>query len=670
MTLRLDHTTPEPSIEYIRRGQIIEAAIVTISELGYMNTTLLQIARRGHVSAALISHYFQDKNGLMQEVFRRLVWRVQRSTRQRLGQAKTPYERVEAVIDANLTPEEFDHHSSVAWLAFWGQVVHVPAFRRIQSIYQARMLSTLSHALREIVPLADVRKTAIAIAALIDGIWLRSTLSDGSENNSASARLMVRDMANVILAARAKAAPAPLPPLPATIRNFINGGTQQTGNARSVALYNPATTATLARLEQAGKNEIDQAISASQSALAVWSRHSGAERGRILAHVAKLVREHATMLARLHALETGQAARITRETDILPGADWLDYLAAAAVLNAGAPDTQNSVLVAPTSYQPLGILLETGDGFYPFQNACRKIASALAFGNTLLFNTATQPVCMVMELAKLCTQAGVPDGVLNILHGPRELTLAPYQHAVLKTPPHPRTPKSSRPVRASFLVLKDADAAKVTRVILEALLRPEGQRGLRVFADPAIQTSLLTDLKQSLEHMIIGDPTDDKTDLGCLMSNAQRLAFQAHIKAATLEGATLLAGGTPAPGYHDRFMRPALLFIGCDPRLIPATPPEGPVIYLLNFTPDDVPQMLPALEDSCGPVCLFAKDLADAHALATRLPTETCLINPSAIPVGLMACDSLSWLEPGGPRSLIMRYSRPKTIYAPMAGSL
>lgn len=668
MTISLDHATSEPPIEYIRRSQIIEAAIITISELGYINTTLLQIARRGNVSAALISHYFQDKNGLMQEVFRRLVWRVQRSTRQRLAQAKTPRERVEAVIDANLTPEEFDHHSSVAWLAFWGQVVHVPAFRRIQSIYQARMLSTLSHALRRIVPLADVRKTATAIAALIDGIWLRSTLSAGNENDSFSARIMVRDMADVILAAKVKPVPASAPLFPTILHNFINGAAYHTSNPKTVTLYNPANGAPLAQLERAGESEVDQAILAAQSGLNAWAHLSGAERGRILTRIAGLLKDHAVTLARLHALETGQAARAAKDTDILPGAAWLEYLSAIAVVNAGAPDISPIGFLEQSGRQPLGIVLEDSDDFYPFQNACRKITAALACGNAIIFNTAGRPVCLVLELAKLCKEAGVPDGLLNILHGQKTLTLAPHQHNALKIPAPVRSVEPCRPGDlVSFLVLEDADPVSAAQVILEAVLRPEGQRGLLVFAAPAIQTRLLLELKEGMERIVIGDPADDKTELGCLMSEAHRQAFQAHLKAATMAGATLLAGGVREPGGCDQFIAPALLLVGRAPDLIPPTLPEGPVVYLLSLTAEHEARPPLTITGAKGAVCIFTADLKRAHDLAARLSVEICLINPSSLPPGLVASRLSPGLEPEGYFAAISRYSRAKTIYTSMA---
>lgn len=668
MTISLDHATPEPPIEYIRRSQIIEAAIVTISELGYVNTTLLQIARRGNVSAALISHYFQDKNGLMQEVFRRLVWRVQRSTRQRLAQAKTPRERVEAVIDANLTPEEFDHHSSVAWLAFWGQVVHVPAFRRIQSIYQARMLSTLSHALRKIVPLAEVRKTATAIAALIDGIWLRSTLSDGNENDSLSARIMVRDMADVILAARVKQVPASMPLFPTILHNFIKGVAYQSSNPRTVTLYNPATGAPLAQLERAGESEVDQAILAAQSGFNAWAHLSGAVRGRVLARIAVLVKDNAVTLARLHALETGQAIRVTKDSDILPGAAWLEYLSAIAVVNAGAPDIPPIGFLEQSGRQPLGIVLEDSDDFYPFQNACRKITAALACGNAIIFNTAGRSVCLVLELAKLCKEAGVPDGLLNILHGQKTLTLAPHQQNALKIPP---STQALEPCGlgglVSFLVLEDADPVSAARVILEAVLRPEGQRGLLVFAAPAIQTRLLLELKESLKRIVIGDPMDDKTELGCLMSKTHRQAFQAHLKAATMAGATLLAGGVFELDGCDQFIAPALLFVGCASHLIPSTQPQGPVVYLLSFTAEHETCPPLTITGAKGAICIFDADIKRAHDLAVRLSVETCLINPSSLPPGLVASRLSHGLEPDGCLAAISRYSRAKTIYTSMA---
>src|SRR5579872_888074 len=130
--------------EEARRQQLIEVTIDSLAEVGYVGSTLAQIAQRAGVSPGLVAHYFGDKDGLLAAAFRSLARRVGESVRTRLRAARTPIERVQAVIDAHLCPEEFDRRTSTAWLAFWGQVLHVPALKRVQRIYQRRAISNLA----------------------------------------------------------------------------------------------------------------------------------------------------------------------------------------------------------------------------------------------------------------------------------------------------------------------------------------------------------------------------------------------------------------------------------------------------------------------------------------------------------------------------------------------
>src|SRR6202522_179581 len=163
--------------EESRRSQLVEVTIDSLAEVGFMGTTLAQIAGRAGVSPGLVAHYFGDKDGLLDAAFRSLARRVGDQVRARLRQVSTPRGRIQAVIDANLAPEEFEQRTGSAWLAFWGQVLHVKSLKRVQSAYQQRMLSNLRSSLRKLVPPDEARSLAAMIAAMIDGVWLRAAPS-------------------------------------------------------------------------------------------------------------------------------------------------------------------------------------------------------------------------------------------------------------------------------------------------------------------------------------------------------------------------------------------------------------------------------------------------------------------------------------------------------------
>src|SRR5580698_2530202 len=179
---------PRDEVEEARTRQLIEVTIDSLAEVGFVGSTLAQIASRAGVSPGLVLHYFGDKDGLLEAAFRTLSRRVAEQVRARAKLATTPRQRIQAIIDASLAPVEFEQRTGSAWLAFWGQVLHVQRLKRVQTAYQRRMLSNLRFSLRQLVSSADAHSLAAMIAAMIDGVWLRAALSEWTEADSESAR--------------------------------------------------------------------------------------------------------------------------------------------------------------------------------------------------------------------------------------------------------------------------------------------------------------------------------------------------------------------------------------------------------------------------------------------------------------------------------------------------
>src|SRR6516164_1974009 len=185
------NTSPRDEAEDARRVQLIEVTIDSLAEVGFVGTTLAEIAGRAGVSPGLVAHYFGDKDGLLEATFRTLARVVAERMRERFALARTPRARVQAVIDANLGPENFDRRTGNAWLAFWGQVLHFEGLKRVQIAYQRRMLSNLRSDLRRMIPGEAARSLAAMNAAMIDGVWLRAALSEWHEADSESARALL-----------------------------------------------------------------------------------------------------------------------------------------------------------------------------------------------------------------------------------------------------------------------------------------------------------------------------------------------------------------------------------------------------------------------------------------------------------------------------------------------
>src|SRR5262249_52364979 len=132
--------------EALRRRQLIDATVDAIADVGFARASLGQIARRAGVSPGLVAHYFDSKDGLLEATMRRRGRELGASVRRKLAVTSGPRERIQAVIDVNLDPLEFDRRTATVWLAFWAEVPHEPRLARIQRAYERRMESTLVHA--------------------------------------------------------------------------------------------------------------------------------------------------------------------------------------------------------------------------------------------------------------------------------------------------------------------------------------------------------------------------------------------------------------------------------------------------------------------------------------------------------------------------------------------
>jgi len=167
-------------MEPIRRQQLIEATISSIGRHGLADTTVARIGAAAGLSTGIIHHYFGDKDGLLEATLRSLIERLRQEVVARLRRAETPRQRLDAIIAGNLAPEQFDPDSVAGWLALWVQSAHDPALARLRRVNTRRLRSNLRHPLRRMLPAAEVEPAALAVAALIDGLWLHAALSAGN----------------------------------------------------------------------------------------------------------------------------------------------------------------------------------------------------------------------------------------------------------------------------------------------------------------------------------------------------------------------------------------------------------------------------------------------------------------------------------------------------------
>lgn len=181
---------PRIGMEPMRRKALIAAVIDAIHERGMGQVTMGEVARRAGVSAGLAHHYFGGKDRLLAATMRHLLTELGDEVQARLARARTPRERVAAIVQGNFAPCQFRPAVISAWLAFYVQAQIDPEARRLLRIYQRRLESNLLHALRALAPPDRAEAVAETVAALIDGLWIRHSLADSGSDPAAAAALV------------------------------------------------------------------------------------------------------------------------------------------------------------------------------------------------------------------------------------------------------------------------------------------------------------------------------------------------------------------------------------------------------------------------------------------------------------------------------------------------
>ena len=682
--------------EDLRRRQLIAATIDTMAAEGFAATTLALIGQKAGVSPGLIAHYFADKDGLLEATLRSLAARLAGGLSSRLRAARTPRERVQAVIEATLAPEEFDARTCSVWLAFWGQVLHSVRLKRVQNIYQGRLLSNLRHGLKQIVPTGEADSLALAIAAMIDGLWLRAALSSPQETDSGAARAMASafiDNEIARIAATKPAVPRTASPKTETrVRNFIGGAYVDAAVRTTFASTNPATGETLAEIEIAGAPEVERAVAVARRGQAVWSMMTGLERGRVMKRAADILRSRNAELARLETLDTGKPIQETSVVDIASGADCLEYFAGLAGGLAGEYIDLGPSALGYTRREPLGVVAGIGAWNYPLQIACWKAAPALACGNAMIFKPAELTPLTAPKLAEIFAEAGLPYGVFNVVQGRADTGRLLTRHPGIAKVSLTGEVSTGKAVMADaaptlkhvtlelggkspLIVFEDANLDDAVSGALLANFYSAGEvcsNGTRVFVHQSIKARFLDMLAARVARMTIGDPLDPKTQVGALISEEHMNKVLAYIERGRKEGAKVLIGGKRvktgalARGY---FVQPTV-FDGCsDDMAVVREEIFGPVMTVLSFAEEDeVVARANATEYGLA-AGIFTRDLTRAHRVIARLEAGTCWINhynvtPIELPFGGTKRSGLG-RENG--KAALDHYSQLKSVYVALA---
>ena len=468
--------------------------------------------------------------------------------------------------------------------------------------------------------------------------------------------------------------------------HFVGGEWVEDAAGAGFDSLHPATGEVIARLHAATPEVIDRALAAAADAQADWAARAPVERGRILHRAAEIMRARNHELSVLETLDTGKPLQETLVADAASGADALEYFAGFAPTVTGQTIALGGDM-AYTLREPLGVCVGIGAWNYPIQIACWKAAPALAFGNAMVFKPSELTPLSALALAEILAEAGLPAGLFNVVQGMGDvgagLVSDPRVAKVSLTGSVPTGRKvyaaAAQGIKAAtmelggkspLVIFDDADIDNAVGAAMLGNFYSAGQicsNGTRVFVQRGIKSAFLERLSERTAQINMGDPLDEVTQMGPLVSEGQMQKVLDYIAQGQTEGARLVCGGARV-GQTGCFVQPTIFADVSDAMVIAREEIFGPVMAVLDF--DDEAEVLARANASEYGLAagVFTRDMARAHRVAGALQAGTVWVNaynltPVEMPFGGVKASGVG-RENG--HAALEHYTRVKSVYLGM----
>lgn len=363
---------------------------------------------------------------------------------------------------------------------------------------------------------------------------------------------------------------------------------------------NPATGEVISELGLAGQKEVNLAVKAARKAYdEVWSKMPGAERGKYLFRIARLLQERAREFAVTETLDGGKPIRESRDVDVPLAAAHFFY-------HAGWAD-KLSYAFPGADPKPLGVVGQVIPWNFPLLMAAWKIAPALACGNTVVIKPAETTPLTALKLAELIEDAGLPPGVVNIITGAGETGKVLVEHPDIDKVAFTGSTSVGKSIRramagtdkrftlelggkAANIVFEDAAINEAVEGIVNGIFFNQGHvccAGSRLFVQESISDKVIKKLQKRMESLVVGNPLDKNTDIGAINSVEQLDRIKTLVKAGKDEGACFWqpSGGVPRKG---NWFKPTLFTDCAQSHQIVQEEIFGPVLAVQTFrTPQE-----------------------------------------------------------------------------------
>ena len=429
--------------------------------------------------------------------------------------------------------------------------------------------------------------------------------------------------------------------------NFIGGAFAPAHSGEWFDDVNPATEEVIAQVPDSDGDDIDDAVRAAKRAFPAWSAMPAAERSRLLLKLADRIEQNLDELARLEATDAGKPIRLARTLDIPRAVANFRFFATAILHIASESHMTDAKALNYTLRQPVGVAGLISPWNLPLYLLTWKIAPAIAAGNTCVAKPSEMTPLTANRLAELSLEAGIPPGVINIVHGYGQkagralvchddvpaisFTGGTITGAGVAANAAPRFKKLSLELggKNPNVVFADADLDDAVATSIRSSFWNQGEIclcGSRIFVEQAAYETFCERFTAAARALIVGDPLDEATDIGALISAAHLGKVTRYVELASKEGGTIVTGGrrVDRPGF---FVEPTVITgLGCECEVLQEEI-FGPVVTITPFR-DEAEAIAFANATRYGlSASVWTRDLQRAHRVAAAIDSGTVWIN-------------------------------------------
>jgi phenylacetaldehyde dehydrogenase len=436
---------------------------------------------------------------------------------------------------------------------------------------------------------------------------------------------------------------------------FINGQWSDAASGKTFETPDPATGETLARIAEGDAEDINRAVKAARKAFeeGPWSRMTPSDRGRIIWKIGDLILEHTDELAQLESLDNGKPFVVAQAADIPLAADLFHYMAGWATkiegnsIDISVPYMPGANFHAYTRREPIGVVGQIIPWNFPLLMAAWKLGPALAAGNCVVLKPAEQTPLTALRLAELIAEAGVPDGVVNVVPGYGETA-----GAALAAHPDVDKVAFTGSTEVGKLIVQAAGATNLKKLTLElggkspnivfadadaaavegaanAIFFNHGQccvAGSRLFVQQSRFDEVVDGVSEIAKSLKIGSGMDPSTQMGPLVSAEQLSRVTGFLDSGKADGATAVTGGGRF-GDKGYFVEPTVLTNTTPDMKVVREEIFGPVVVAAPFTDlDEIAAVANDTEYGLG-AGIWTRDIGKAHAMAKKIRAGTVWIN-------------------------------------------